>query len=61
MTVLRYLSSVERLPVMVTPRWVQVTAQPIAIGDVLAYLRAALKVETERMGKLINDIGLRVD
>ena len=37
---------VERLPVMVTPRWVQVTAQPIAIGDVLAYLRAALKVET---------------
>jgi hypothetical protein len=29
---------VERLPVMVTPRWVRVTAQPIAIGDVLAYL-----------------------
>ncbi len=37
---------VERLPVMVTPRWVRVTAQPIAIGDVLAYLRAALTVET---------------
>jgi len=37
---------VERLPVMVTPRWVRVTAQPIAIGDVLAYLRAALEVET---------------
>jgi len=37
---------VERLPVMVTPRWVRVTAQPIAIGDVLAYLRAALAVET---------------
>ncbi|MBM3263310.1 MAG: SDR family oxidoreductase [candidate division Zixibacteria bacterium] len=37
---------VERLPVMVTPRWVQVTAQPIAIGDVLAYLQAALDVET---------------
>lgn len=36
---------VERLPVMVTPRWVQVTAQPIAIGDVLAYLRAALMIE----------------
>ena len=33
---------VERLPVMITPRWVRVTAQPIAIGDVLAYLRAAL-------------------
>jgi uncharacterized protein YbjT (DUF2867 family) len=37
---------VERLPVMVTPRWVRVMAQPIAIGDVLEYLRAALTVET---------------
>ncbi|MBM4186739.1 MAG: SDR family oxidoreductase [Gemmatimonadetes bacterium] len=37
---------VERLPVMVTPRWVQVKAQPIAIGDVLEYLRGALTVET---------------
>lgn len=36
---------VERLPVMVTPRWVRVKAQPIAIGDVLEYLRAALTVE----------------
>lgn len=36
---------VERLPVMLTPRWVRVTAQPIAIDDVLAYLRAALAVE----------------
>ncbi len=33
---------VERLPIMVTPRWVDVRAQPIAIGDVLAYLLAAL-------------------
>lgn len=37
---------VERLPVMVTPRWVNVKAQPIAIGDVLDYLRGALTVET---------------
>jgi uncharacterized protein YbjT (DUF2867 family) len=29
---------VDRLPVMVTPRWVHVQAQPIAIEDVLAYL-----------------------
>jgi len=36
---------VERLPLMVTPRWVRVTAQPIAIGDVLDYLRAALAIE----------------
>ncbi len=33
---------VERLPVMVMPRWVSVPAQPIAIDDVLAYLIAAL-------------------
>ncbi len=33
---------VERLPVMICPRWVQVAAQPIAIEDVLAYLEAAL-------------------
>jgi len=32
---------VERLPVMVTPGWVRVKAQPIAIDDVLEYLRAA--------------------
>lgn len=36
---------VERLPVMIMPRWVRATSQPIAIGDVLAYLRAALTVE----------------
>jgi uncharacterized protein YbjT (DUF2867 family) len=33
---------VERLPVMITPRWVAVRAQPIAIQDVLQYLRAAV-------------------
>ena len=33
---------VERLPAMITPRWVQVTAQPIAIGDLIRYLIAAL-------------------
>ena len=32
---------VERLPIMITPRWVSVPAQPIAIDDVLAYLLAA--------------------
>lgn len=37
---------VERLPVMVMPRWVRVRAQPIAIADVLSYLRAALTIET---------------
>ncbi|HEX7879998.1 MAG TPA: SDR family oxidoreductase, partial [Candidatus Eisenbacteria bacterium] len=33
---------VERLPVMVAPRWVGVAAQPIAINDLLAYLVAAV-------------------
>lgn len=33
---------VERLPVMVTPRWVSVEAQPIGIEDLLAYLVASL-------------------
>lgn len=33
---------VERLPVMITPRWVKALAQPISIDDVLQYLRCAL-------------------
>jgi uncharacterized protein YbjT (DUF2867 family) len=33
---------VERLPAMVTPKWVRVRAQPIAIEDLLAYLLAVL-------------------
>ena len=35
---------VERLPVMITPRWVSVTAQPIAVRDVLDYLAGALQL-----------------
>ena len=38
---------VERLPVMITPRWVRTKAQPIAIEDVLDYLVAALDVELD--------------
>jgi uncharacterized protein YbjT (DUF2867 family) len=33
---------VEKLPVMITPRWVDTRAQPIAVEDVIAYLVAAL-------------------
>ena len=33
---------VERLPVMICPRWVAVEAQPIAVEDLIAYLAAAL-------------------
>jgi uncharacterized protein YbjT (DUF2867 family) len=35
-------SIVERLPMMIAPRWVRVRAQPIAVGDLIAYLEAAL-------------------
>lgn len=35
---------VERLPVMITPRWVSTLAQPIAIEDVVAYLVAGLQL-----------------
>src|ERR1019366_3245818 len=33
---------VERLPVMVTPRWVRMRTQPIAIEDVISYLLGAV-------------------
>lgn len=35
-------SLVKRLPIMITPRWVEQMAQPIAIEDVIAYLVEAL-------------------
>jgi uncharacterized protein YbjT (DUF2867 family) len=35
---------VERLPVMICPRWVAVEAQPIAVEDVVAYLADALEL-----------------
>ena len=41
---------VERLPVMVCPRWVDTLTQPIAIDDVLAYLEAALDSPESRAG-----------
>jgi uncharacterized protein YbjT (DUF2867 family) len=46
---------VERLPVMITPRWVAVTAQPISIEDLLAYLLAAVTHPTQ--GSRIYEIG----
>jgi len=39
--IMRYL--VDRLPVMVTPRWVRTPAQPIAIRNVLFYLMGCLE------------------
>lgn len=47
---LRYL--VERLPVMICPRWVYTRTQPIAIRDVLSYLVSAIHV-SESADKII--------
>nr|HMS25366.1 SDR family oxidoreductase [Acidimicrobiia bacterium] len=41
----RYLT--ERLPVMITPKWLSTRIQPIAIRDVLRYLVAAVDVKGE--------------
>ncbi len=38
---------VERLPIMIAPRWVSTPAQPIGINDLLAYLRAAAALPHE--------------
>lgn len=46
---------VNRLPVMITPRWVRTAAQPIAIEDLIAYLVAALDVQLD--GSEVFEIG----
>lgn len=43
---------VERLPMMVTPKWVEIQAQPIAIDDLLNYLLQSLTVSIES-GRII--------
>jgi uncharacterized protein YbjT (DUF2867 family) len=51
--ILRYL--VERLPLMITPRWVATECQPIAVENVLRYLVDSLRVP-ETVGRTL-DIG----
>jgi len=46
---------VERLPVMLTPRWVNTAAQPIAIEDVVEYLVAAARLPVK--SNLVFEIG----
>jgi uncharacterized protein YbjT (DUF2867 family) len=48
-------SLVERLPLMITPRWVRQEAQPIFIDDVLQYLVAAIDLPVE--GSRVYQIG----
>jgi uncharacterized protein YbjT (DUF2867 family) len=51
--ILRYL--VERLPVMITPKWVSTPSQPIAVRNVIEYLVGTLAV-SETVGEVF-DIG----
>ena len=39
----------QRLPIMITPKWVRVQAQPIAVADVLGYLVGALDLTDEQV------------
>lgn len=54
---LRYL--VERLPVMVCPRWIHTRIQPIAVQDVLAYLTGCL-VNPETTGMTFDICGSEI-
>lgn len=51
--ILRYL--VERLPIMITPKWVDTLSQPIAVRNVIDYLTGCLAVEETTGG--VFDIG----
>ncbi len=46
---------VERLPVMICPRWVEVLAQPIYIADVISYLTESLELPDQ--GSRVFEIG----
>ncbi|MEW6518060.1 MAG: SDR family oxidoreductase [Thermodesulfobacteriota bacterium] len=51
--IIRHL--VQKLPVMITPRWVTTQTQPIAVADVLSYLTACHELDCR--GNLVVDIG----
>ncbi len=48
----------QKLPMMITPRWVRSRTQPIGIHDVLSYLHAS--IELSHQGNLVVDIGCEV-
>ena len=50
---LRYLT--ERLPIMITPKWLNIRIQPIAVRDVLRYLVGAAAIDPKISGAF--DIG----
>lgn len=51
--IIRHLT--EKLPVMVTPKWVNTLAQPIGVDDVIAYLNASKDLDVK--DNLVVDIG----
>ncbi|CAA6813951.1 MAG: Putative nucleoside-diphosphate-sugar epimerase [uncultured Sulfurovum sp.] len=51
--IIRHLT--EKLPLMVTPKWVKTLAQPIGVDDVISYLNASKDLNIEK--NLIVDIG----
>lgn len=51
--IIRHLT--EKLPVMVTPKWVNTLAQPIGVDDVIAYLNASKDLKIDK--NLVVDIG----
>ena len=46
---------VEKLPFMITPKWVDTYAQPIAVDDVIKYLHASLYLDYDK--NIVVDIG----
>lgn len=51
--IIRHLT--QKLPAMITPRWVRTKTQPIGIRDVLSYLEASIELASDH--HLIVDIG----
>lgn len=54
--IIRHL--LEKLPVMLAPKWLSTRTQSIAVGDVLRYLHDAIFIEHQ--GNLVVDIGAEV-
>src|SRR4029079_9965528 len=46
---------VEKLPIMLTPRWVESPTQPIGVEDLVAYLGAAL--DLPKAGVVVYEVG----
>lgn len=51
--IIRHLT--EKLPIMITPKWVNTLAQPIGVDDVIAYLNASRDLSID--GNILVDIG----